>query len=383
MIVEQKIKIRITNRNITHFKNLGYDVTHNQYTLIDVDHITIGSKIKIKVSCDLCNIIKEINYCNYIDNIKNYNFYSCKKCSVVKNKMTMLERYGVENISQTDNFKEKVKNTWKLKTKEELLEINDKTKLTNLSRYGNESYKNLDKAKQTNLEKYGVENVFQNDFIKLKIKKTNLEKYGVDYPLQNNEIQNKQKNTNLEKYGAEYIMQNNQFLNKRIDTYIKNYGVDNPMKNYKIRKKSKNTCLEKYGVESPMQSDILFNKQQKSGLKTKTHQPSNLKYQGTYELNFLERYYNKVIIEKINPIQYQLNENTHYYHPDFYLPKYNLIVEVKSSYTYEYDLDKNLAKKEYSIKSGFNFIFIIDKNYSELESILLESSPDNQIISIC
>jgi hypothetical protein len=30
MIVEQKIKIRITNRNITHFKNLGYDVVRNQ-----------------------------------------------------------------------------------------------------------------------------------------------------------------------------------------------------------------------------------------------------------------------------------------------------------------------------------------------------------------
>ena len=50
MIVEQKIKIRITNRNITHFKNLGYDVVRNQYTLIDVNHLTIGSKIKIKVS---------------------------------------------------------------------------------------------------------------------------------------------------------------------------------------------------------------------------------------------------------------------------------------------------------------------------------------------
>ena len=107
------------------------------------------------------------------------------------------------------------------------------------------------------------------------------------------------------------------------------------------------------------------------------HSASNLKYQGTYELDFLESYYNKVIIEKTNPIQYQLNENTHYYHPDFYLPDYNLIIEVKSSYTYEYDLDKNLAKNQYSIKSGFNFIFIIDKDYSELESIFSESSREN------
>lgn len=112
------------------------------------------------------------------------------------------------------------------------------------------------------------------------------------------------------------------------------------------------------------------------GLKIRKYNNTDLTYQGTYELDFLERYYNKVTIEKTNPIQYQLNENTHYYHPDFYLPDYNLIIEVKSSYTYEYDLDKNIAKKEYSIKSGFNFIFIIDKDYSELESILLKLTPD-------
>ena len=47
-----------------------------------------------------------------------------------------------------------------------------------------------------------------------------------------------------------------------------------------------------------------------------------------------------------------------------------MIIEVKSSYTYEYDLDKNITKKEYSIKSGFNFIFIIDKDYTDLNSTL-------------
>ena len=373
MIVEQKIKIRITNRNITHFKNLGYDVVRNQYTLIDVNHLTIGSKIKIKVSCDLCNITKEINYCDYLGNIKNYNFYSCKNCSVVKNKMTNLERYGVENISQTDNCKEKIKNTWKLKTKEEILEISNKTKLTNLSRYGNDSYRNLEKSKKTNLEKYGVENVFQNDFIKSKIKITNLEKYGFEYPLQNNEIQNRQKNTNLERYGVEYIMQDNQFLNKRVKTYIKNYGFVNPMQSNYIKNKSKNTCIERYGVESPMQSVIIFNKQQKSGLKTKKHEKSNLSYQGTYELDFLEKYYDNIRIEKINPIKYFLNENEHYYHPDFYLPDYNLIIEIKSSYTYNYDLNKNLAKEEYSINSGYKFLFIIDKYYNDFESYISSS----------
>ena len=125
--------------------------------------------------------------------------------------------------------------------------------------------------------------------------------------------------------------------------------------------------MERYGVESPMQSAIIFNKQQKSSLKTKKHEKSNLSYQGTYELDFLEKYYGKIRIEKIDPIEYSLNENVHYYHPDFYLPDYNLIIEIKSSYTYNYDIEKNMAKKDYSLKAGYEFIFIIDKDYSFFE----------------
>jgi len=34
------------------------------------------------------------------------------------------------------------------------------------------------------------------------------------------------------------------------------------------------------------------------------------------------------------------------------------------------DIDENLAKKEAAISSGFNFIFIIDKNYKEFRSLL-------------
>ena len=64
-----------------------------------------------------------------------------------------------------------------------------------------------------------------------------------------------------------------------------------------------------------------------------------------------------------------VNERDKVYFPDFYIPKYNLIVEVKSAYTYDKELDLNLTKKEWSIRSGYDFIFIIDKNYDELLDI--------------
>ena len=65
-----------------------------------------------------------------------------------------------------------------------------------------------------------------------------------------------------------------------------------------------------------------------------------------------------------------MNGKKHTYHSDFYIDKYNLIVEIKSSYTYNYDIDKNLAKEKYSKLNGYNFIFIIDKNYEYFNKLL-------------
>ena len=57
--------------------------------------------------------------------------------------------------------------------------------------------------------------------------------------------------------------------------------------------------------------------------------------------------------------------NKNVYYPDFYLEEMNLIVEIKSKYTYECDYDKNILKRNGCIKNGYKFIFIIDKNYDE------------------
>lgn len=69
-------------------------------------------------------------------------------------------------------------------------------------------------------------------------------------------------------------------------------------------------------------------------------------------------------------IDYLFENKKKKYHPDYYLPVYNLIVEIKSTYTYEREKEKNEAKKEAAINNGFNFIFIIDKNYSDFINIL-------------
>ena len=64
-------------------------------------------------------------------------------------------------------------------------------------------------------------------------------------------------------------------------------------------------------------------------------------------------------IKDIPEIWYTLNSTNKRYYPDIYIPKDNIIIEVKSTYTYEADIEKNLAKEKACKKAGFNFKFLI------------------------
>lgn len=58
-------------------------------------------------------------------------------------------------------------------------------------------------------------------------------------------------------------------------------------------------------------------------------------------------------------INYELNGKKKKYLPDIYIISENRIIEVKSTYTYKLDKEKNLAKREYSLKQGYKFNFFI------------------------
>ena len=97
----------------------------------------------------------------------------------------------------------------------------------------------------------------------------------------------------------------------------------------------------------------------------------NILYQGSYELDFIKFCIdNNISIKKGPSINYIDNNKKRVYHSNFIIDKYNLICEIKSKYTYNCDLVENILKKEYSIKSGYNFIFIIDKDYNELKKFI-------------
>lgn len=65
------------------------------------------------------------------------------------------------------------------------------------------------------------------------------------------------------------------------------------------------------------------------------------------------------IKEKIGIITYIQNEKQHRYFPDFYIISSNTIVEVKSKWTYEMDIENISLKQNACISNGFNFNLII------------------------
>jgi transposase-like protein len=130
----------------------------------------------------------------------------------------------------------------------------------------------------------------------------------------------------------------------------------------------KEKSLEKYGVENPMQVEEFFNRQQKSAKMYKTAMVEGVEitYQG-YELKAIYRLlsegYHITDIkngkDNVPNFLYNFDGKNRRYYPDIYIPKDNRIIEVKSLWYYESELEKNLAKRDAVEKKNYKFDFYI------------------------
>ena len=170
MIKEKEINVNIISRNIRYYVDRGYSCNVGDTILVKIEDSPLNSHVRITAICDKCGYESNISIQKYNKNYKNCNIYTCKKCAQIKNKITNNIKFGVDHPLQNS-----------------------------------EIYNNMIK---TNVERYGVENVFQSDEIKIKSKITNNIKFGVDYPQQNKEILEKSNETNLIKYGFKRPAQN-------------------------------------------------------------------------------------------------------------------------------------------------------------------------------
>jgi len=340
----------------TNFLNNNVSITQRCWHIVN--------EVFENVLCPVCGY-----GVNFRDYSYGYNTYCSKKCSNrcvdKQNKIsnTKLKRYGDKNYNNREKFKTTCEDLYPNRP----YNNPEKTKQTNLERYGDEVYTNLEQNKQTNLERYGASTPFGNREVWKKGRETKLERYGDE----NYNNRDQYKETCFEKYGVGCALESNYIREKIKQTNLERYGVEYPLQSNYIREKIKQTNLERYGVYNYVQYPLFLEKNQ-SGYKYSWHSytlPSGMiiKLQG-YEPNAMDmlllKYKENDILYKkseVPEIWYLKSEtNTwHRYFCDFYIPKDNLIVEVKSKYTYDVDKQVNLDKQKACLYLGYDFKFMI------------------------
>ena len=305
----------------------------------------INSKTTIVGKCIEPNCNE--NFSKSFYSLVNYNAYCNEHSKINSNKklkQTCLDRYGVENPFQNEEFKEK--------------------------------------GKQTCLKRYGVENSMFNESIKEKIKQTCLERYGVENPFQNDKLKEKGKQTCLKHYGVDHALKCDNFKNKQKQTCIERYGVENTFQNEEIKEKIKNTCLVRYGVKHPLQNPEIMEKSSKKSYNIKNYKlPSGfiINYQGFENFALDELLQNGIsendIIngcKNVPEIWYNdYNGIKHRHFVDIFIPSQNKCIEVKSTWTAEKDIDSLFLKQKAAKELGYDYeIWVYDGKGIKIDCII-------------
>jgi hypothetical protein len=313
-------------------------IKRDNSTLIEGNLDTINSKTQIYFICN-CGI----KHNKLFSGLYKEGGAYCKNCALKnskeKIKKTNLEKYGVEYTFQSSKVKDKIKDTMKQK-------------------YGvnNPSLSEEIKAKRdnTNIERRGVKNPFQDKEVKEKSKITNLKKYGVEYIASSKGHIEQRKITNKQKYGVEWTLQNKDIRDKRDTTIKEKYGVDNISQLEETKQKVKDTNNKKFGVDYPTQNPDIMEKSIKKCYSYKeVISPSGkvLKMQGyepfAYKDLIIRYREDEIIIKRTEVPEIWWDDEKgkkHRYYVDFYIPKDKLMIEVKSTRTYEKDNKKGKIK---------------------------------------
>jgi hypothetical protein len=305
-------------------------------------------------------------------NIEKYGCSSAIKNEKIKEKRKQnnKNKYGVEHIFQTESFINKKKETciekYGCESASQSVEIKEKVKQTVIERYGVEcSLLNDDIKEQTILERYGSEYPIKSNGIKSKeikekikekTKKTNLEKYGVEYASQSEEIKEKIKQTNLERYGNTCALLSPIIKEKTKKTNLEKYGVENVSQNKDIAYKA--------SINMFRFKEYVF--------------PSGriINYQG-YENFALDEIIYEMKIEEdsivmgcnnVPDIWYIYNDSTHRHYVDIYIKSLNKCIEVKSTWTITKKREQIFLKMEKAKELGYKYeIWVYDYKGTKIE----------------
>lgn len=111
MILTRDVSIRINENNYSYYEELGYDVSIGEKLTIPIELLSTGSHFKIDCQCDNCGTIKPVIFKNYIKYGNKWGEYYCRRCSEHKRKKTLNLNYGVDYPIQNKEIRKKIHKT--------------------------------------------------------------------------------------------------------------------------------------------------------------------------------------------------------------------------------------------------------------------------------
>jgi hypothetical protein len=274
----------------------------------------------------------------------------------------VLEKYGSEHYTQSQDFSQKVIETTVAKYgvthAMKVSEIQERRKASELEARGDlrTGYKTR-KAKL--LEEHGVENIAQVPGVAEKVQETIRRKYNGYYSI-NPDWRSRYKL----KTGFEHPRKNPTVEAKRVKSLIYMNGCESSFQVEVVREKAKATCMERYGVPFAIQSPKVYHEVK---IAKNFTMPSGkvVKVRG-YEDMILTELLAKGIKEKdivigmdVPSFEYEWEGVTKVYYPSFLIKSKKLIIDVKAVYEYHRILKENDYRRKVVEGKGYGIEFHI------------------------
>lgn len=211
-------------------------------------------------------------------------------------------------------------------------------------------------------------------FSREKSKQTMLKNYGVEHALQSTEIVNNMKQNNMQKYGVEHIMHKKEFVENQKKAMLEKYGFCSTLENKeRYLEQLKKTCL-KFGYKENQFTNISQIPEIQKIKETSTYLSKDyslpdgeiIKIQG-YENYFLDKLLKFIDVSLLNvhnsTYAYEMDGKQKYFFPDFEI--FDNVIDVKSDYTFQYDMNKNINKAKGILNLDKKLQFIIFNKQGE------------------
>jgi hypothetical protein len=295
----------------------------------------------------------------------------CKPGVYKKIKATCLEKYGCEFPLQSKFIREKINNTFISLCGQKRPFGTEYYANIILEKYGNTIFVCTEHFKNVMLEKYGSEFYVNSE----ECKKQMMEKYGSEFFINSEEC----KKQMMEKYGSEFFINSEHSKKQMLEKYGSEFFINS--------EECKKQMMEKYGVEHALQNDKLFSKMLASSFRRRIYKYGDgrsVMILGYEDLAIKEledsNLYSKIEAgdsKEIPTFWYEFEGKKHKYYPDIYVSNNveKIIIEVKSTYYFEKDKQKNLAKAiEVSKTYKFFFYVYFDRKKSKTVYSLSENN---------